>query len=290
MTGTLNMADLAVRIPAVAAGDRVLLEAGAAILGIAFLIKAGMWPLCFWLPTTYAAASAPVAALFAILTKVGVYAVLRIWLLFFGEDAGASAGFGGDWLLIGGMVTLAFGIIGVLASQELSRLAGFSLLVSSGTLLAAIGRATRRSPAPRSITSSSRRSGVSAFFLLIELVERGREPGCRRAGGHRGSVRRHRDDGRARGGSRRRHSRDHGASRLELRLLRAGAGGPAAVSRLHRQVRAARRVARPGPGTGGGVGMLVLLTLSGLAAIIAMAAPASASSGRRRSAACRACA
>ena len=88
------MADLAVRIPAVVADDRVLLEAGAAILGIAFLVKAGMWPLCFWLPSTYAAASAPAAALFAILSKVGIYAVCACGCLLFGDGAGASAGFG----------------------------------------------------------------------------------------------------------------------------------------------------------------------------------------------------
>ena len=71
------------------AEDRALLEAGAGILGIAFLLKAGMWPLCFWLPTTYAAASPPVASIFAIMTKVGVYIVLRLWLLLFGEAAGS---------------------------------------------------------------------------------------------------------------------------------------------------------------------------------------------------------
>ena len=75
--------------PAVAAEDRALLEAGAAILGVAFLVKAAMWPLGFWLPTTYAAASPPAAAILSILSKVGVYAVLRLWLLLFGEGAGA---------------------------------------------------------------------------------------------------------------------------------------------------------------------------------------------------------
>ena len=64
---------------------------GAAILGIAFLVKAGMWPLCFWLPTTYAVASPPVASIFAIMTKVGAYIVLRLWLLLFGAEAGESA-------------------------------------------------------------------------------------------------------------------------------------------------------------------------------------------------------
>jgi multicomponent K+:H+ antiporter subunit D len=98
-----------------------------------------MWPLCFWLPTTYAAASPPVASIFAIMTKVGAYIVLRLWLLPFGEGAGPSAGLGGEWLLYGGMATVAFGSIGTLASQDMARLAGFSVLVSSGTVLAATG-------------------------------------------------------------------------------------------------------------------------------------------------------
>ena len=178
VTGTLNMADLAARVPTVAAGDRALLEAGAAILGIAFLVKAGMWPLCFWLPGTYAAAGAPAAAVFAILTKVGVYAVLRVWLLLFGAGTGASAGFGGDWLMLGGMLTLGFGMIGVLASQDMSRLAGFSLLVSSGTLLAAIGAGEAAVTGAALYYLIASTLGVSAFFLLIELIERGRMPGA----------------------------------------------------------------------------------------------------------------
>ncbi|MGH7003806.1 MAG: monovalent cation/H+ antiporter subunit D, partial [Alphaproteobacteria bacterium] len=139
VTGTLNMADLALRIPAVAPENRMLLEAGAALLGVAFLVKAGMWPLSFWLPTAYTAAAAPVAAVFALLSKVGIYVILRLSLLLFGAEAGASSGFGASWLLLGGMATLSFGAIGVLASQSMGRLGGFTVLVSSGTLLAAIG-------------------------------------------------------------------------------------------------------------------------------------------------------
>src|SRR5689334_11414048 len=81
IAGTLNMADLALRLPQVPAADRALFEIGAAAMGIAFLVKAGMWPLGFWLPPTYAAASAPAAALFAILGKVGIYAVVRVWFV-----------------------------------------------------------------------------------------------------------------------------------------------------------------------------------------------------------------
>src|SRR5699024_1662047 len=73
VTGTLNMADLAAGVDEIGAADRPLFHAGAAILGIAFLVKAAMWPLAFWLPITYQAAAPPVAAMFALLSKVGVY-------------------------------------------------------------------------------------------------------------------------------------------------------------------------------------------------------------------------
>jgi multicomponent K+:H+ antiporter subunit D len=178
ISGTLNMADLAVRVPAIPAGDRALLEAGAAILGIAFLVKAGMWPFCFWLPGAYAAAPPPVASIFAILTKVGAYIVLRLWLLVFGEGAGASAHFGGEWLLAGGMATIAFGAIGSLASQDMARLASFSVLVSSGTVLAAVGMANVGATGAALFYLVASTMGFGAFFLLIELVERGREPGA----------------------------------------------------------------------------------------------------------------
>jgi multicomponent K+:H+ antiporter subunit D len=56
-----------------------------------------------------------VAALFALMTKVGLYALLRLWTLLFGADAGASAQFGGLWLILGGMATMAFGAIGMWA-------------------------------------------------------------------------------------------------------------------------------------------------------------------------------
>lgn len=178
MTGTLNMADLAVRIPLLSAEDRVLLEIGAAILGIAFLAKAGMWPLSFWLPTTYGAAAPPVAAMFAIMSKVGLYVVLRLSLLLFGEGSGASAHFGREWLLLGGMATITFGAIGVLASQDMRRLAGFSVLVSSGTILAAIGIGGVGVISGALFYLVSSTLGIAAFFLLIELVERGREAGA----------------------------------------------------------------------------------------------------------------
>ncbi len=174
--GTLNMADLALRMPEMEPDRLILMEAGAAVLGIAFLIKVGMWPLCFWLPTAYSAASAPVAGMFAILSKVGIYVILRLTMLLFGD--GPSAGFGAEVLLIGGMATLVFGTIGVLASQALGRLAGYSVLVSSGTLLMALGinDGVVSSGALLYLVSST--LTISAFFMLIELVERGQDAGA----------------------------------------------------------------------------------------------------------------
>ncbi len=175
VTGTLNMADIAQKLPAVPASDRGLLHAGAAILAIAFLAKAGLWPLNFWLPPAYAAASAPAAAVFAVLTKVGVYAVLRLWTLCFPAEAGESAGFGGDVLVWGGLATLAFGSVGMLASQQLARLAGYSVIASSGTLIAAIGfDAPALSGGALFYLASSTLAGC-ALFLLVELLERTRQ-------------------------------------------------------------------------------------------------------------------
>ena len=151
---------------------------GSRCMGIAFLVKAAMWPLGFWLPGTYAAAGAPAAAILSILSKVGVYAVLRVWLLLFGDEAGASAGFGGTLLLVGGLLTIAFGSIAVLATQNLPRLAGASVLVSSGTLLAAIGAGQAAVTGGALFYLASSVLAIGAFFLLIELVERGREVGA----------------------------------------------------------------------------------------------------------------
>ncbi|OSZ76230.1 monovalent cation/H+ antiporter subunit D [Hydrogenophaga sp. IBVHS1] len=175
VTGTLNMADLALRIPEVAASDRVLLHAGCAILAAAFLAKAAMWPLNFWLVPAYASASAPSAAVFALLTKVGIYVLLRLSTLLFSEDAGESAGFGSDWLLWGGMATLAFGAIGMLATQRPARLGGFAVIVSSGTIMAVLGLARPDVTASALYYLAVSTFAVAAFFLLIELLDRSRQ-------------------------------------------------------------------------------------------------------------------
>jgi multicomponent K+:H+ antiporter subunit D len=174
VTGTLNLADLAEKIPLVAEKDLGLLHAGAAILAVAFLAKAGMWPLNFWLVPAYSAASAPVAALFAIMTKVGAYTLLRLWTLLFSEHAGASAFFGGDWLIYGGMATLLVAAVSIIAAQRLERMASLSILVSAGILLSAIGFAQPSLTAGALFYLVSSTLALSALFLLAELIERSR--------------------------------------------------------------------------------------------------------------------
>jgi multicomponent K+:H+ antiporter subunit D len=112
------------------------------------------------------------------MTKVGAYIVLRLSLLLFGDSAGASAHFGDEWLLYGGMATIVFGTIGTLASQDMARLAAFSVLVSSGTMLAAIGMGQVGATEGALFYMISSTFGISALFLLVELVERGRDPGA----------------------------------------------------------------------------------------------------------------
>ena len=176
VTGTLSMASLSQMVAHIPASERPLFHAGAAIMGVAFLIKAGIWPLSFWLPTTYMAGAAPVAAIMAIMTKVGIYVVLRLTMLFFGPGAGASAGFGAEVLIFGGMATLTYGFVGVLASQGLGRMTGHLVLVSSGTVLAVIGLAqigggtAMLGGALYYMLAST--LAISALFLLIEPMSR----------------------------------------------------------------------------------------------------------------------
>lgn len=175
VTGSLNLADMALVVPSIAEADRGLLHAGAAILAIAFLVKAAAWPLNFWMVPAYSRAAAPAAALFAILTKLGAYAVLRVWTLLFPGDAGVSALFGSPVLIAMGLATLAFGAIGVIATQHLGRIVAFCTIISSGTLLAAMGFGDPAVTGGALYYILGSTLAVSAFFLLAELIDRARD-------------------------------------------------------------------------------------------------------------------
>ena len=177
ITGTLNMADLAQAIPNVSSADRGLLHTAAGILATAFLIKAALWPLNFWLVPAYSAATAPVGALFALMTKVGIYTILRLWTLMFSSEAGESAAFGSMWLIAGGMLTMAFGGIGTLAATRLTHLAGYAAILSSGTLLAAIGFGQNMLTAGLLYYLPSSTLAVAILFMLADIMDRWRNDG-----------------------------------------------------------------------------------------------------------------
>jgi multicomponent K+:H+ antiporter subunit D len=176
VTGTLNMADLAVRVPDVAAGDLALLHTGALLLLLVFAVKAALVPMHFWLPRTYTNAPAPVAALFAIMTKVGAYCIIRLYTLAFGEAAGESAWLAAPWLMPAALVTLALGMLGVLAAARLRQMVSFAVIGSMGTLLIAIALFTPQamSAALYYLIHSTLTAG--ALFLIADLIAE-RRPG-----------------------------------------------------------------------------------------------------------------
>ncbi|MHB2266953.1 monovalent cation/H+ antiporter subunit D [Aliihoeflea sp. PC F10.4] len=167
-TGSLNMAEISALASELEGFAQPALHVGLAMLGLAFLVKAGMWPLGFWLVPAYSSAAGPVSAVFAVLSKVGIYALLRLALLV--PDEGAA--FGSMVIFLGGAATLAFASIGVLASQSMKRATSYFILMSSGTLLAAFGISQPETTAGALFYLISSTLAVSAMFLIVELLER----------------------------------------------------------------------------------------------------------------------
>lgn len=132
--GSLNMTDVARLFPTLSEDQRQLATAGSYLLFTVFAIKAALLPLGFWLPKTYAIASTPVAALFTIMTKVGLYAILRVNSILLKDDH-----FLFNLLLIVGLLSSLYGVIGALGAIRLRRFVGFMILSSLGTICIALG-------------------------------------------------------------------------------------------------------------------------------------------------------
>jgi len=176
VTGTLNMADLAGKVAQIAPGDEALLRVGALLLLLVFALKAALVPLQWWLPSAYAAAPGPVAALFMMMTKVGAYSIVRVYTLVFGADAGTVADVAAPWVVPAALATLVLGAVGVLASPTMLGLACFSIVWSMGSLLLALGLFDQGGlSAGLYYLLHSTLSGA-ALFLLADLVsaQRGR--------------------------------------------------------------------------------------------------------------------
>ena len=170
LTGTLNMADLAVRVAQLDPMQAALFKTGAMVLLVVFGLKAAIAPLYLWLPATYAATSAPVAALFAIMTKVGVYSIIRVHAVILGEDAGHAALAVQAWLLPVALTTTVLGVLGALAAHGLARLVAYLTVASVGTILAAVGLFTPAALSAALYYLLHSTLIVAALFLLVELV------------------------------------------------------------------------------------------------------------------------
>jgi multicomponent K+:H+ antiporter subunit D len=170
VTGTLNMADLAVKVGTLAEGNHALLRTGALLLFTVFAVKCALVPLHWWLPEAYSAAPAPAVALFAILSKVGAYAIIRMHTLVFSADtAGVSTTLQAVLVPVAAL-TLAVGAAGVLASRSILGLAAYSIIGSMGTLLiAAAGHEPRQLSAAIYYLLHSTLVGA-ALFLLVDMI------------------------------------------------------------------------------------------------------------------------
>ena len=172
--GTLNLADLARVIPALEGDAIPLARVGALLLLVVFSLKAAILPLSFWLPASYAAATAAVAALFAVLTKVGVYAILRIYPLVFGETAGGLSRVAEPWLLPAALATVALGALGVLGARSLRAGTAWLVLYSVGTLAVAVGLFSERGYAAAVYYTVHSTLASAALFLVADLISRQR--------------------------------------------------------------------------------------------------------------------
>lgn len=175
-TGTVNIAQLAVRLGELPDDIRLILHV---MLLVAFGIKAAVFPLSFWLPDSYPTAPAPVTAVFAgLLTKVGVYAIMRTEMIMFPGGALNTV------ILIVAALTMIVGILGAVAQSDLKRLLSFTLVSHIGYMLFGIGLGTAEGIAAATYYIVHHITVQTTLFLATGLVERqGGTTGINRLGG-----------------------------------------------------------------------------------------------------------
>lgn len=163
-TGTVNLAQLAVRLPEVDEGVRFAVQL---LLLLAFGIKAAIFPLSAWLPDSYPTAPAPVTAVFAgLLTKVGVYAIIRTQTLLFPE------GRADDLLLWLALATMLVGILGAVAQNDIKRLVSFTLVSHIGYMIFGIALSSEQGLASSIFYVAHHITVQTTLFLVVGLMER----------------------------------------------------------------------------------------------------------------------
>ncbi len=164
-TGTVNMAHLAERLAELPPGVRT---AFAVLLLVVFGIKAALFPLFFWLPDSYPTAPSPITAVFAgLLTKVGVYAIVRTQLLFFGEDTRPQT-----LLLVVAALTMLVGVLGAIAQDDIRRILSFSIVSSIGNMVMGLGFFTLAGVAAMVYSMMHNIIAKTALFLIGGLMHR----------------------------------------------------------------------------------------------------------------------
>ncbi len=170
LLGTLNMADLAAKASQIPEADAPLLHAGALLLLLVFALKAAIVPVHLWLPATYHAPVGPVSALFAIMTKVGVYGIIRVFVPIFGPDQGWASGVAEPWVLPLGLVTLVAGSLGALAATDLKKMVTYLVVASVGTQVTAVGLFTEQGLAAATFYIAHSTLVTAGFFLLVDAI------------------------------------------------------------------------------------------------------------------------
>lgn len=164
-TGTVNMAHLALRLAELPTELQLTLQA---ILLMAFAIKAAVFPLSAWLPDSYPTAPAPVTAVFAgLLTKVGVYAMIRTQTLLFPEDSVVDT-----LLLWAALATMVIGIFGAMAQTDIKRMLSFILVSHIGYMVFGIGLASVHGMSGAVFYVAHHITVQTTLFLVAGLVER----------------------------------------------------------------------------------------------------------------------
>ncbi len=169
-TGTLNMADIAQRLAMASEDQSAGLRVASVLMLMVFAVKAAILPLHFWLPAAYSLAPAPVAALFAIMTKVGAYAIIRFYTIVFPPDLALTQGLFDTWLLPAALLTLALGMIGVLGARSLDRLVAFAVIGSMGMLMSAVSVFTPKGIAAALYYAVHSTLATATLFLLVDVV------------------------------------------------------------------------------------------------------------------------
>ncbi len=172
--GSMNLADIAHKVAGAPAEREGLIAAAGLMLLIVFGLKAAMFPLYLWLPAAYTHTSAAVAALFAVMTKVGIYAIIRVHGTIFSEAAGPLAGVHAPWVLALGLITLVLGALGVMAAKGLREQAAYLVLASVAVLLVGVGINNAEALAATHYYMIHSTLIAGGFFLLADLISRGR--------------------------------------------------------------------------------------------------------------------